>query len=226
MIRSLLDLAPVRTFLSRRLLISVPGVEPRVALTFDDGPHPVHTPRLLDLLRARGVRGTFFLVGERARAHPGIARRLVDEGHEVGNHGLAHRPLPLLTPAALAREVEGGGLAIEGASGKRPRFFRPPLGWWTDGALRRVREMGYEPALGDVYPRDVARPSAGTIVEHVTSRVGPGSIVILHDGGRTRGVDRTRSLEAAARVVDVLSGRGYRFETLSELAARPGRAAP
>jgi peptidoglycan-N-acetylglucosamine deacetylase len=221
MIRSLLDLAAIRAYLHRHLLVSGPGSEKRVALTFDDGPHPAHTPQLLDGLRQRGVKATFFLVGQRAERHPDVARRIVDEGHEVGNHGLAHLPLPFLTPGALTREVEGGGIAIARATGTHPRFFRPPMGWITPRALRLVRGLGYEPVLGDVYARDVACPGTELIVRHVLARTRPGSIVILHDGASGTRADRSQSLEAAERIADALLEQGYRLVTLSGLVGEP-----
>lgn len=218
MIRSWLDLAPVRAFLNRQLVVSVPQAGKRVALTFDDGPSPAHTPALLELLAERGARATFFLIGKRARAHPELARRIVSEGHEVGNHGWSHIPLPLLSPEAMTREVAAGGHAVTEAAGTVPRCFRPPNGWITPRSLAVVRRLGYTPVLGDVYPRDVSRPGTEVLVRHVLRRVGPGSIVILHDGGGWRASgDRRQSVAAAARIADALAGEGYTLVTVSAL---------
>jgi peptidoglycan/xylan/chitin deacetylase (PgdA/CDA1 family) len=214
---SLLDVPSVRKRLERYLLCSVATEEKRVALTFDDGPHPRHTPRLLDILGAKGIPATFFLVGRRVVAFPGLAREIATRGHEIGNHGYAHVPLPFLPGPLLEREVERAGLVIEAATGVRPRFFRPPLGWFTPGALGAVRRLGYEPVIGTVHPRDSSRPGAGWIVDHLADRVRPGAILILHDGGWSLGVDRSQSIEAADRIIDVLGARGYRFQTLSRL---------
>jgi peptidoglycan-N-acetylglucosamine deacetylase len=194
--RSLLDVPSVRRRLEQHLLCSVATEEKRVALTFDDGPHPRHTPRLLDLLESREVSATFFLVGRRVRAFPELARSIVTRGHETGNHGYAHVPLPLVPGPLLAREVDRAGRLIEQVTGARPRFFRPPMGWFTVRSLRAVRRMGYEPVIGTVHPRDSSQPGTEAIVDHVMNRVEPGAILILHDGGWAR---------------------GYRFETLSNL---------
>jgi peptidoglycan/xylan/chitin deacetylase (PgdA/CDA1 family) len=215
--RSLLDVASVRNRLERHLLCSVATEEKRLALTFDDGPHPRHTPRLLDVLAAKGIQATFFLVGRRVATFPGLAREIAARGHEIGNHGYAHVPLPFLPGALLEREVERAGRAIEDATGVRPRFFRPPMGWFTVRALGRVRRLGYEPVIGTVHPRDSSRPGTRRIVEHVAARAGPGAILILHDGGWNLGADRSQSIEAADRIIDILRERGYRFQTLSGL---------
>jgi peptidoglycan/xylan/chitin deacetylase (PgdA/CDA1 family) len=219
MTRSLLDNPQVRAHLDRHLLCSISTTEPRVALTFDDGPHPRHTPQLLEHLERAGVKATFFLVGRRVNAFPDIAREIAARGHEIGNHGFAHVPITLLPAAILRREVDRAGLAIERATGKHPRFFRPPMGWFTARALRIVRKMGYEPVIGSIHPRDSTRPGTQIIVEHVLERVAPGSIIILHDGGWTLRSDRSQSVRAAERLLEELPRRGYRFETLSRLCA-------
>jgi peptidoglycan/xylan/chitin deacetylase (PgdA/CDA1 family) len=221
---SLLDYAVIRNHLAKRLLVSVETTEKRVALTFDDGPNPRHTPELLDLLAEHHVRITFFLVGKRVWRHPELARRIVVDGHEVGNHGMNHIPLPVLPRPLLSREVEEAGELIERASGARPRWFRPPMGWFTDGSLRAVRELGYEPVIGDVHPRDSSRPGADRIVSHVLERILPGSIIILHDGGWSDEVDRSQSIEAVRRLIGLLRERGYELMTLSELVGKEVRA--
>jgi peptidoglycan/xylan/chitin deacetylase (PgdA/CDA1 family) len=217
---SLLDFAAVRRYLDRRVLCAVSTADRRVALTFDDGPHPEHTPALLDLLADRGVRATFFLVGRRVRCYPELVQRTVREGHEVGNHGDAHLPIILLSRRRLAAELERAETAIRNAAGVRPRYFRPPMGWINDRSLGVVRGMGYEPVIGDIHPRDSSRPGTDRIVSHVLDRVAPGSIIILHDGGWSLAVDRSQSVRAASRIIDRLHDQGYRFETLSTLSGR------
>ena len=219
MTRSLLDNPYVRAHLDRHLLCAIPTGERRVALTFDDGPHPRHTPELLDHLDNAGVKATFFLVGRRVRALPRIAREIVERGHEVGNHGFAHVPITMLPGPMLRREIESAARVIEDATGKRTRFFRPPMGWFTASALRIVRKLGHEPVIGSIHPRDSRRPGTQAIVDHVLERVSPGSIIILHDGGWTLRSDRSQSVTAACRLLEELPLRGYRFQTLSALCA-------
>lgn len=214
---NLLEFPFIRSYLDRKLLCSVSTDEPRVALTFDDGPNPNHTPKLLDLLRKRMVRATFFLVGKRVRRHPELARRIAEEGHEIGNHGMHHVPVLLLPPALAAREARRAGVLLEEVTGKRPRFFRPPMGWFHTPGLRKLRELGYQPVIGDIHPRDFTRPGIDVIVEFVMKRVAPGSIVILHDGGWRDGVDRSQTIAATDQLIDRLEERKYRLQTLSEL---------
>jgi peptidoglycan-N-acetylglucosamine deacetylase len=218
--RSLLDNVAVRAHLDRHLLCAVATDEKRLALTFDDGPHPRHTQELLDRLDAAGVKATFFLVGRRVSAFPDLARAIADRGHEIGNHGYLHVPITVLPPPLLRREVAKGGEAIEKATGKRPRFFRPPMGWITASALRIVRELGYEPVIGSIHPRDSTRPGIDAIVDHVLARIAPGAIIILHDGGWSVRSDRSQSIQAVGRLLEEIPRRGYRFETLGRLAAR------
>jgi peptidoglycan-N-acetylglucosamine deacetylase len=218
---SLLDVAAVRRYLSGRVLVEMETGEDSVALTFDDGPHPRYTPGLLDLLAERGVPATFFLVGRRVRTFPSLVRRMAGEGHEVANHGDHHIPITVLPAPLLRREVRAAARAITEAAGSAPRFFRPPMGWINDAALRTVRALGYRPVIGSIHPRDFTRPGVERIVEHVTARVRPGSIVILHDGGARLSVDRSQTVAAVSRLIDELSGRGYRFRTLSGPAEAP-----
>lgn len=215
--RSLLDYPSVLRYLRSHLLCSVDTAEPRLALTFDDGPNPVHTPALLDLLAERKVKATFFLVGTRVERYPGLVHRIHEQGHEIGNHGHRHVPLSVLPGPWLRHEVRAAERAIAAVTGERPRFFRPPMGWFHTGVLKRLRGMGYLPVIGDVHPRDSSRPGEDTIVQHVLDRVRPGSIVILHDGGWHDGVDRSQSVNAVARVIDALHERGFAFDTLSAL---------
>lgn len=219
MTRSLLDNPYVRAHLDRHLLCSIATGERHVALTFDDGPHPRHTPELLDHLDRAGVKATFFLVGRRVREFPEIARNIALRGHEIGNHGFAHVPITLLPAPMLQREIGDAAKIIEGATGKRTRFFRPPMGWFTASALRIVRALGHEPVIGSIHPRDSRRPGTDAIVNHVLERVSPGGIIILHDGGWTLRSDRSQSVTAASRLLEELPLRGYRFQTLSALSA-------
>lgn len=214
---NLLEIPFVRRYLDRKLLCSVKTGEPRVALTFDDGPNPNNTPKLLDLLGKRKIRATFFLVGKRARRFPELARRIAEEGHEIGNHGMNHVPVILLPPGMVASEARRAGNLLEEVTGKRPRFFRPPMGWFHTPGLKRLRELGYQPVIGNIHPRDFTSPGTDVIVDFVMKRISPGSIVILHDGGWRDGVDRSQTIAATDLLIDHLGERQYRFQTLSEL---------
>jgi len=215
--RSLLDLASVREYLGRRLLCSVATQDKVVALTFDDGPNPRYTPRLLDMFAAKGITATFFVVGRRARRFPELVKAAHDAGHEIGNHGDHHVPLSVLPPPLLRREIRACGELIASIVGRRPRFLRPPMGWFNDAVLSTVRELGYQPVVGSIHPRDSRRPGRDAIIEHVRRRVEPGAVIILHDGGWRLGVDRSQTIEAVDVLTDELLAAGYGLRTVSGL---------
>jgi peptidoglycan-N-acetylglucosamine deacetylase len=217
MSRSLLDVASVREYLSRRLLCSVETSEKVLALTFDDGPNPKHTPRLLDMLAAKGIDATFFVVGRRVRKFPGILQAIHDAGHEIGNHTNHHVPMSLLPPVLLRREIRVCGDLVESVVGNRPRFLRPPMGWFNDYVLETIRSMGYEPVIGSIHPQDSRQPGREAILQRVRRRIEPGGVIILHDGGWRLGVNRQQTLEAVDILTDECLEAGYGFLTLSAL---------
>lgn len=214
---SLLDHQPVRRHLAQHFLLS--GVTPmrRIALTFDDGPSPRNTPRLLQLLGDKGVPATFFLLGHRVRKFGSLAGEIAAAGHGIGSHTDLHIPLPLLPAWLLRREFRRAQEAIAEATGQQPRWFRPPYGWFDRRVLELAREFGSQPVLGDVYPVDTRAPSAHAIVERVLRRVEPGSIVILHDGGWHSRVDRSRTIDAVDELTDLLGEQGWEFTGLEGL---------
>jgi peptidoglycan/xylan/chitin deacetylase (PgdA/CDA1 family) len=217
---NLLHKPRVLRFVSRHLLCSVPTRERRVALTFDDGPHPRETPRLLRLLDARRVRATFFLLGRNVLRYPHLAAEIAARGHEIGNHTYNHVVLPLLPRRLMLRELERASHLIQSATGEWPRLFRPPMGWFSRSMMRTVAEHGYRGVLGDVYPQDTRRPGAEIIAQRVLERVRPGSIVILHDGVAFGPGDRSQSIEAVDLVIERLRDRHYEMEPVGSLVER------
>ena len=214
---SMLDIASVREYLGKKLICQVTTSEKRLALTFDDGPNPHNTPLLLELLGSKGIKATFFVVGRRVRRFRDLLKQTADAGHEIGNHGDHHVPLSFLPRAIIRRELEVCGNLVEGVTGRRPRFMRPPMGWFNDKVLEVTRGLGYEPVIGSVHPQDSRQPGLDTIVRRVLRRVEPGAIIIMHDGGWRIGVDRSQTLAAVDLITDELLESGYRFQTLSEL---------
>lgn len=194
-----------------------------VALTFDDGPSPDFTPLILDILREHGVPATFFLVGEHVRKYPEIARRIVDEGHEIGNHTYSHRNLPTLSAVALHREVIQGTKAIAEVTGVYPSYVRPPRGMY-DGRFGRLAElMGQKIVLWTVSSRDWRY---GTTAENITrmvlSRVKGGDIILFHDSGalvRNEGGDRSATVEALPAIINGIRERGLVIVPLGVLLA-------
>jgi peptidoglycan/xylan/chitin deacetylase (PgdA/CDA1 family) len=218
----ILDFQRVRAYLGKRFLCRVPTEEKRVAITFDDGPHPVHTGEILEMCARKGIRATFFVVGRRVRRFPEIAARIAAEGHDLGNHTNHHFPLSILPPSMIRRELAVTHELVLRATGKGPVFFRPPMGWFNDIVVNEAVRMGYRPVIGSIHPHDSRKPGVKTIVEHVLRRIAPGAIIILHDGGWVVGADRSQTVGAVDRLTDNLLADGYRFETLGELVGEAG----
>lgn len=179
----------------------------KVALTFDDGPHPVYTPQLLDGLKERGVHATFFVVGENIPGNEEILKRMDAEGHLIGNHTYSHVKLSELDTARACAEVEKTNALICEATGKEPEFIRPPFGEW-----KKTMECSLEmiPVLWDVDPLDWTTKNTALVVERVLKDTKPGDIILLHDYYQS-------SVDAALEIVDALMERGYKFVTVDEL---------
>ncbi|RKZ17237.1 polysaccharide deacetylase family protein [bacterium] len=223
---TLLHIDPIQRYLRGVVLCSVPERDHTIALTFDDGPNPRNTPALLDLLDRKKVPATFFVLGKRLNRFGEISRRAHDAGHEIESHGYWHLPLPLMPNSMLRREIRRTGEAIEKWTGRRPRFFRPPMGWFSHRCLRVLEDEGYQAVIGNIHPEDSRRPDPEVVLDRIRQRIAPGSIIILHDGGWRATVDRSPTIEAVDRLTDELGGAGYRFVTLEELVGLPGGASP
>lgn len=214
---TLLHQAQVSGWLRGHLLCRVDDTPGRFALTFDDGPDPAFTPQVLEVLARHGAHATFFMLRPSVRRHPALARRVLEAGHEIGNHGDRHLPLLVSPPPWLAHEVDSGERAIEQATGVRPRFYRPPFGLMFPSQARWVRSRGYEPVLGDVYPEDPQRPGIETITRRVLARLTAGSIVILHDGSAWVRMDRSQTVAALDRILAWAAAQGLKGVSVGEL---------
>jgi peptidoglycan-N-acetylglucosamine deacetylase len=181
----------------------------RLALTFDDGPDPVDTPKLLDLLREKGVKASFFVVGKRADQYPEIVRRAWDEGHLIANHTWSHYSLfCFLTPARLRSEIDRGSESVRRICGIRPRFFRSPVG--LRHALLRpyLKAAGLEYISWTIRTRDTLTSNSGVLARRILSQAASGDIIVLHDR-LPRGAHVM--LETLPRVIDELRERGFEF---------------
>lgn len=188
-----------------------------VALTYDDGPDPVSTPPLLDLLEERGVRATFFCVGEKVRAHPELVRRMAEAGHELGNHCDSHSKLTnFFTGRRLAAEVDRCQVALREASGTQVRYFRPPFGHTNHATEATARERELEVIGWQVRGLDVPGRDPAAVAERILAELSAGGIALLHDGDR----EPELVLGATRAVLDGLEARGWRGVTLSELLGR------
>ncbi|MCP9966241.1 MULTISPECIES: polysaccharide deacetylase family protein [Actinomadura] len=180
-----------------------------VALTFDDGPAE-STGELLDILAARHVRATFFLIGENVAEHPELVRREAAEGHELADHSYTHADLGHASRKEILSELNRTQDAIRRASGVTPVLLRPPYGS-TSGRLKKItRSLGLAQVMWTVDPLDWERRDTGYVEKRVLKEVKPGSIVLLHDIHPT-------TVKAVPRIVDELAARGYVFVTVPEL---------
>ncbi|NIR51337.1 polysaccharide deacetylase family protein [candidate division KSB1 bacterium] len=191
--------------------------EPKIALTFDDGPDPRFTPQLLKVLQEFEVRATFFLIGKHLEAHFDLAQEIRDRGHEVGNHTFTHPLLPRLEDGQIVEEIARTDDLLKSLDGAQPRFLRPPMGLFSKRVLDLIQASGYKTVVGDVYPRDSHLPGKDKIVMRVLRRVINGSIIILHDGGNSHNFDRSDTIAAVQKLIPKLRSRGFEFVTLSEL---------
>ncbi|MES2462283.1 MAG: polysaccharide deacetylase family protein [Armatimonadota bacterium] len=184
-----------------------------VAFTFDDGPHPDSTPRLLDILARYDARATFFLVGERAVRYPEIVRRILSEGHAIGIHGLRHRTMVLQKPAALRREISEAILQIEEAAGAPlplPRLLRPPYGFKTPLLARTAARLGCRIIAWSLDPRDYDPVSSERLAAHVKKGLSPGNIVLLHERP-----GKSVTADALPLLLDLCRERGLECQALS-----------
>jgi len=166
----------------RLLLASGPVRSGKVCLTFDDGPHPEHTPRLLDQLRESGVRATFFVVGRAAEKFPHVLRRIVAEGHRVGNHTYLHREPETVSARELLEEVDRTQELLTRLTGLRPTLFRPPHGKVTVAKMWRLWWARLTVVLWNADTKDYARTSPADLREWVAGRVfRGGDVVLMHD---------------------------------------------
>jgi len=190
----------------------------RIALTFDDGPDPAWTPRVLDLLAAGRVRGSFFLVGARAARAPELVRRMAAEGHEVASHGWSHRSLWLCGPRRTAEEVGRAHELLTALTGYEPRHFRPPWGMVNAALFAALRRHGERCVFWSIQPEGRRPAPAEAQARRVLARAHPGAIVDLHDAEGTPGAP-ARLLAALPAMLDGLRGAGYDLVTVAELLA-------
>ena len=193
----------------------IAGDKKVVALTFDDGPNPDATPLILDTLREKGVKATFFVLGSHAERWPELVLRIAQDGHQLGNHGYFHRKLQFKSPFYVSRDIRLGIRAIKRAGAPAPRYFRAPHGFrspWTTPIASSYGERTVGWSLG-VWDSD--RPGVDEIVRRTLEGVSPGSIILLHDGdGYNADGDRMQTAAALPLIIDRLKDQGYEFATL------------
>ena len=200
-----------------RVLTHLPGDEPLVSITFDDGPNPQATPRILDVLRRERVRATFFVLGRHAERWPELVRRAALEGHQLGNHGYHHRKLHRRTPGYVRDDLTRGTEQIVRASGVRPRHFRAPHGFRSPWVTPIASSLGQRTVGWSLGVWDSDQPGADAIARRAVDGVKAGSILLLHDGdGYDPLGDRMQTAEALPSIIAGLRGRGFRFTSLPD----------
>jgi len=193
---------------------AVAGAKKLIALTFDDGPHPALTPRLLDFLREQDVRVTFFVIGVNVNDAPGVLRRAAAEGHQIGNHTYHHKDLVKLSPERRRAEIEDNAALIESITGTRPTTLRPPFGTQSD-ALQAAVDTPL--IYWSIDPADWSTRDADKTYRHVMERAKDGDIILLHDW-------YPETIAAAERLVPALKAQGFVFVTVDQLLAARGEA--
>lgn len=200
-------------------LIATPGTAD-LALTFDDGPNPVWTPRLLTLLSDHNVQGTFFLLGSRAKEQPALVQRIAAEGHLIGNHSWSHANLALASTDRIREELGKTSDALEQITGKAVRYFRPPFGARGPVVFRIARSLGLRPVLWNAMTGDWREASAERISDNLTKKIdglakrGWAANVVLHDGGHLDLMAARGPSVAAAGLLARQYAKTRRFVTL------------
>lgn len=188
-------------------ILSVTGEKKQVAITFDDGPHPACTVRLLEGLRARGVTASFFVIGQNAEQYPDIIRQMKEDGHLIGNHTYHHVQLNAMSSEQACQEVVAANQQLEAITGEMPIYLRPPFGEWDRKADCPADMIS---VYWDVDPLDWRTKDASLVANRVLAEVMDGDIILLHDVYET-------SVDAAFQIIDELQRQGYEFVTVEEL---------
>lgn len=183
-----------------------------IALTFDDGPDPEITPMLLDTLKEYNIKATFFCIGSKVVQYPHIVKRMVDEGHNVGNHTFTHAPFfPILAHAKMVKELEDTALALDNACGYQVKIFRPPFGVTNPLVASAVKRLGYTTVGWSIRSLDTVKwLSLSRVIGRVESRLSPGSIILLHD-------NRPRCVELVRQLAGLIYQKGYTIKRFDEI---------
>lgn len=186
---------------------ATPVETPKIVLTFDDGPSAAWTPALLDGLKERGVKATFFLIGENADKNPEIVKRMAEEGHLIGNHTYHHVELTKVSENEARLELADTSAVIVRITGKEPEYMRPPFGAWQRKLEQEIQML---PVLWTIDPLDWTTENQDEIVNKVVTEAEENDIILLHDCYKS-------SIEAGLRIVDILQEEGFVFVTVDEL---------
>jgi len=192
---------------------------PVCCLTFDDGPSKEWTPQVLDILREYGIRSTFFITGERARANPDIVKRVADEGHEIGNHTNSHRIISFRRGKIVKDEISECGNTLQEITGRTPSLIRTPHGFKRPGIKKMLKEMNLTLVPWTKGLWDTDMPPAAELLRRLNKKFDPLEILLLHDGIDNRPItqNRTSTIEALPKIIEEYRKRGYTFKIISDL---------
>ena len=200
---------------ARRIYCSAPNPDKKIALTFDDGPHPQYTEEILDILKQYGIKATFFAIGENVTYYPEVFEKVVADGHEIGNHTFSQPHMQNESSARLRTQIKKTNALLQKQGAVNTHLFRPPAGVCSNAVCRAASEMGYDIILWTVDTCDWRHTDAERIVESVKSTVKSGDIILFHDY-----ITAPSPTPAALRqLIPALLEKGYRFVTVSELIA-------
>lgn len=189
----------------------------KVALTFDDGPHPVWTQKVLDILKEHKIKATFFLIGSNVEKYPWVVKRIAEEGHIIGNHTYTHKVVGSYSPTQAKREIEKTQMCIKNITGKKTYLLRPPYGSYQQGFYQVAKDYNYKIILWSVTVADWKKNlSSNEIAYRVITSTKPGAIILLHDGGGRR----EATVKALPRIIKALKKEGYKFVTVEEMLKR------
>lgn len=182
----------------------------RIALTFDDGPHPNFTPKILSILKQNKVKATFFLVGEMAEKYPNLVKAELAAGNSVGNHTYHHVSLPKIPEGYVATEIKACGMVLQKITGKPAHLFRPPGGEYNDYVAQTAEALGYQIILWTDDPGDYASPGENVIISRTLDKVENGGIILIHDGVQ-------QTINVLPKIIKTLKAKGYEFVTIDEM---------
>lgn len=198
--------------------------QPLVALTFDDGPHPIYTPAIIDILDAYGAKATFFVLGRHAEQHPSVLQALAESGHEIGNHSFYHHDLNKRRPEAIREEISRTDQIIVAAGYQDEIYFRPPYGHANFSVMSALKSMQRMIVRWDIDLRDWAGTAPEAMLAKFEQRVRPGAIVLLHDSSSNQQGDlpevrhnRENTVEVVQLLLETFVPQGYQFVTVSDL---------
>jgi peptidoglycan/xylan/chitin deacetylase (PgdA/CDA1 family) len=202
---------------SGKVLYRGPSTRRVVSLTFDDGPDPRYTPRILDILKAEHIHATFFVVGQRLAAHPELGRRIVSEGHLIGNHTDSHTSILRESARKAREEIDACDSRIEQITGLRTHLFRPPKGLWDEAGYRSALSSGHTLVLWSLAFDRSALRMPGRQGQRVVRLASPGDIVLMHDGSASTRDERAATVRELPAVIAGLRKRGFGFVSVTEM---------